>query len=439
MYVTVTAPDGTNSTLGPVTSDPVGTIFLTFIPTVTGNYSFQGFVPGKLIDETPNGIDPASITPTFIAQAQAYATNNSVSLATAYVAIAAGANYHRYYLPSMSASVTVNVYSEAIPTEPVYAMPTEYWSTPVSQAGHPAWAYVTGDWLGQAIAPNYQGSQIPENNIGGIINDYTTPPTSAHIAWTKPINFGGIAGNAQQLDNGGDNYYGYQSYETMFSNAIIMNGQLYYNTPNPPEYGFVDVDLRTGQQVWYQNGTNAWTGTTNMGSGNSQNPIQIGSFNKNSYPQLTFGQEMDFESPNQHGTIDTLWSVWTANNGSNVWSAFDPFTGNWITNLWNVPSYAASFASPSLTTDQNGNMIIYTFSNATKTLTVWNSTAAITNVFETAALSRVGNVSYGSSSNSYWFYRPALGAQIDARIGGNTVYNVTALYPILHLRHFSLQ
>ena len=230
MYVTVTAPDGTNSTLGPVTSDPVGTIFLTFIPTVTGNYSFQGFVPGKLIDETPNGIDPASITPTFIAQAQAYATNNSVSLATAYVAIAAGANYHRYYLPSMSASVTVNVQSEAIPTEPVYAMPTEYWSTPVSQAGHPAWAYVTGDWLGQAIAPNYQGSQIPENNIGGIINDYTTPPTSAHIAWTKPINFGGIAGNAQQLDSGGDNYYGYQSYETMFSNAIIMNQRLYYNT-----------------------------------------------------------------------------------------------------------------------------------------------------------------------------------------------------------------
>ena len=39
---------------------------------------------------------------------------------------------------------------------------------------------------------------------------------------------------------------------------------------------------------------------------------------------------MDFESPNQHGTIDTLWAVWTANNGSNVWSAFDPFTGNWI-------------------------------------------------------------------------------------------------------------
>ncbi len=138
-------------------------------------------------------------------------------------------------------------------------MPTEYWSQPVSQAGHAAWSYLTGDWLGQGIAPNYYGSQIPENNIGGIINDYTQPPTTAHIAWSKPINFGGIAGNPQQLNNGGDNYYGYQSYETMFSNAIIMNGILYYNTPNPPEYGFMAVDMKTGQTLWYQNGTNAWS------------------------------------------------------------------------------------------------------------------------------------------------------------------------------------
>ncbi len=144
---------------------------------------------------------------------------------------------------------------------------------------------------------------------------------------------------------------------------------------------------------------------------------------------------MDFESPNQHGMINTLWAVWTAYNGSNVWSAFDPFTGNWICNLWNVPSYSVSFGSPSLTTDQNGNMIIYTFSNATKTLTVWNSTAVFVNQYQTAPTNplgsgiRNGTVNYGSSSNSYWFYRPALGAQIDARIGGNTVYNVTGTIP----------
>ncbi len=425
MYVTVTAPDGTNSTLGPVTSDPVGTIFLTFTPTMEGNYSFQGFTPAKLIDETPNGIDPqaiANLSPANLAKAQDYATANGVSLYVGEEYVIAGANWHKYYLDSMSGSVSVNVQSTPIPTEIVYPMPTEYWSEPVSQAGHATWSYVTGDWLGQSIAPNYQGTQIPENNIGGSINDYTTPPTTAHIAWSKPINFGGVAGNPQQLNTGGDNYYGYQSYETMFSNCIIMNGQLYYNTPNPPEYGFVDVDLHTGQTVWYQNGTNAWAGT------NSPNPNGVGvsNFNKNSYPQLSFGQEMDFESPNQHGTIDTLWAVWTAYNGSNVWSAFDPMTGNWITNLWNVPNSAQRFASPSMTTDQNGNIIIYTVDNAANTLSVWNSTAAITNVYETYPSLRNNTVVYGSSSNSYWFYRPALGAQIDAALSGTTVYNITA-------------
>ncbi len=67
MSAVVTAPDGTNTTIGPLVSDPVGTIFETFTPTMTGNYTFQGFTAGKLIDETPNGLDPAAVaalTPT---------------------------------------------------------------------------------------------------------------------------------------------------------------------------------------------------------------------------------------------------------------------------------------------------------------------------------------------------------------------------------------
>ncbi|MCW3996823.1 MAG: PQQ-like beta-propeller repeat protein [Candidatus Bathyarchaeota archaeon] len=432
MWAVVTAPDGTNTTLGPYTSDPVGDIFASYTPNVAGNYTFQGFTAGKLIDETPNGVDPAAVanlTPTQLANAQAYATANNVPISVGYAYVIAGANWHRYYSASISDPVTVTVQEEPIPTETVYPLPVEYWTQPVSQAGHSNWAYITGDWLGQGIAPNYQGTQIPPNNIGGIINDYMQPPTTAHIAWSKPINFGGVAGNPQQLLNGGDNYYGYQSYETMFANCIIMNGYLYYNTPNPPEYGFKCVDLRTGQDVWYQNGSAAWQSTVNMGSGYSPNPIQIGSFNKNSYPQLTFGQEMDFESPNQHGTINTLWAIWTAYNGSTVWSAFDPFTGNWICNLWNVPGYVTTFGSPSLSTDQMGNILIYTVSNVTKTLTIWNSTAVFVNQYQTAALIRNGSVNYGSSSNSYWFYRPALGAQIDARVYGNTVYNITGTIP----------
>ena len=441
--INIVLPDGSNTTLGPFTSDPVGTTFQTYTPTETGNYTFQAFFPGHLMTMNPNGIDPAVLTPTFLANAQAYATAHNVSMATAEIALAAAPYYDNYYAACQSDAVTVTVQSGAIPNAPAYPLPTEYWSTPVSQSGHsPLWVYVTGDWLAQGIAPNYQGTSLPPNNIGGIINDFTQPPTTAHIAWTKPINFGGVAGNPQQLVNGGDNYYSYLSYETMNAPGIIMNGQYYYNTPNPPEYGFTDLNLATGQVVWYQNGTNAWSGTGMLGeNGASTNPngVGVGSFNKNNYPQLSFGQELDYESPNQHGMIDTLWSVWAATNGSNVWSAFDPMTGNWICNLWNVPGYAVSFGSPTLTTDAFGDMIIYTpnlgstpiasTGQPAKTLGVWNSTQAIENVYETYASLRTGTVVYGNSSNSYWFYRPALGAQIDSSRTGVTYYNITGTIP----------
>ena len=237
MTIVETKPDGTSLTLGPYTSDPVGTIFETIIPTETGNYTFQGFFPGHLISETgAGGIDPVQM-----AQAQAYATAHNVPLSVGEAIYVSGWSYiGDYYEPCQSDVVTVNVQSTPIPGAAAYPLPTEYWATPVAQAGHVAnWEYITGDWLQQGIAPNYQGTTQPENNIGGIINDFTQPPTTGHIAWTKPINFGGVAGTPQSIAaSEGDGYYSYISYETEFTEAIIMNGMLYYNTPNPPEYGF---------------------------------------------------------------------------------------------------------------------------------------------------------------------------------------------------------
>ena len=399
-----TKPDGSNVTLGPFIADPVGTVFASVVATEPGNYSFQAFFPAHLMANSPNGIQPSQLV-----QAQAYAAANNVSLDVAIPRYSSGGAYlGDTSAAAMSTQITVNVQSEAIPDVPSYPLPTQYWSTPVAQPGHQNWAFIMGDWLSQGI-------------VGSIINDYTTPPTTAHVAWTRPITFGGVGGQPLAIDSGGDNYYSMLSYETMYSPGIIMNGMLYYNTATPPEYGFVCVDLHTGQQVWYQNGTSAWAGT------NSPSPLQIGSFNKNSFPQLSFGQELDFESPNQHGLVSTLFSVWTASNGSSVWSLFDAYTGNWICNLWNVPGYSVSFGSPSLTQDDFGDFIIYSPNFATKTLSVWNSTAAIINTYEVSTANPAPQ--YGNASNSYWFYRPALGAQIDSRIGGNSTFAITGTLP----------
>jgi hypothetical protein len=367
LNITVTDPDGNIETLGPFTSDPVGTIFTTYTPDTPGTYTFQFNFPGQVL-----------------------AGNNPPPGGGGMFSAGAVVYIGDYYQPSSSAKVSVTVQQEPIAGAPNYPLPSEYWTNPISQSGHQGWAHITGDWLA----------------TGGNINDYTQPPLTAHIAWTKPINFGGVGGQPLAIDSGGDNYYSYLSYEGMFNPPIIMNGHLYYNIANPPEYGFVDVDLRTGQQVWYQNGTG---------------PQQLGfGFLKQNYPQLSYGQELDYESPNQHGLIPYLWSTYTATNGSSVWAMYDPFTGNWICSLWNVPAGGGFFGASNMITDSIGSLVSYSASTDFKTMSVWNSTAVLQNTYPS-------NNAF-LASNGYWMWRPPLGANIDASVG-TTIYNITGSLP----------
>jgi len=365
--VDVKAPDGTTQTLGPYTSDPVGTIFVTFTPTQIGTYTFQAKFPGITFTggtNNPNGAFTA-FSPTSL-------TNN------AYI--------NDTYTPSESSVVSVTVQSQGIAAAPAYPLPSEYWSTPVSQAGQNAnWENIMGDWL---ATPN------------GNVNDYTSPPQSAHIMWTKPINLGGVGGLPSAIPSSNDGYYSYLSYEGMFSPPIIIDGQLYYNIANPPEYGFVDVDLHTGQTVWYQNGTSDPMASLQIGMG----------FVKQNYPQLTYGQDLDYESPNQHGIISYLWTTYSLANGTSVWSLYDPFTGNWICDLVNAaPSAGFSFGASNLLPDSIGSLVTYSPSADFNNMLVWNSTAAIQNTFPS------NNVIY--AANGYWMWRPPLGAIVDASTG----------------------
>ena len=371
LTVTVTAPDGTNTTLGPYESDPVGTIFTSYTPATAGNYTFQFHMPAYVF----TGTNPEfPVTPPVYQTGTQY-INDTLAAAD-------------------SAPVTVVVTNELIPTTQYYPLPTEYWTNPVSQSGHQAWAYIMGDWMSAAVP-------------GANINDNVQPPTTAHILWTKPINFGGVGGLASAIPSGGDNYYTYLSYEGMFNPPIIMNGRLYYNTPNPPEYGWVAVDLRTGKQLWYNNGT--------------QDPLAIGNsmlgfgFDKQNYPQLSFGQELDYESPNQHGLISYLWSSYTAKNGSSVWAMYDPMSGNWIMDIVGVPASSAFFGASSMIQDTIGSFLIFTPSADFKNITVWNSTKCIQNT----------NPSL-TTSNGYWLWRPPLGGIVSAS-SGLTVYNTTGV------------
>jgi len=254
---------------------------------------------------------------------QTLANNNpdpSVTVPSAYVG--------DYFEPSKSRKVALTVQQEPISAMPEVPLPTDYWMRPIS-AENREWSKISGNWLmakydKDAVAYEYSGNWNP----------YTTAPNTAHIVWTEELTFGGIVGGEYGVGMG---YYMGLQYEPKLNPPIIMNGILYYDKAEPPSYGFKAVDLRTGETLWYQNSTY----------------------------QLSFGQILDYESPNQHGCIPYLWS----RVGSTL-HMFDAFTGNYILSINNVPSGYMKMGP-------SGEILIYTLNTAGHWLTMWNSTKAI--------------------------------------------------------------
>ena len=119
-----------------------------------------------------------------------------------------------------------------------------------------------------------------------------------------------------------------------------MNGIFYRNLPatNDPYGGqFCAIDLRTGEELWRNDGT------------------------------ITFGQLLDYESLNQHGVIPYLWS--------DQYELFDAFTGEKLLTFTDITS--GGFFGTSFSYDSKGNVLAYILNNAQNTFTLWNSTQAI--------------------------------------------------------------
>jgi hypothetical protein len=349
--ITVTKPDGTTQTLGPYNTDDVGSLPTYYTPTTTGTYYFQMSFPGQ----TVVGTDAFTGLP----------VNN-------------------YYEPCTSANVPLTVQTAPILPYPTYPLPTGYWTNPISSELGGSWAPISGNWLG------IQGSY----DISGKFNPYTTAPNTAHVVWTKDVTYGGLVGG----DFGSVDYYTGMSYENKWSPPIIISGKLYYNTPATPCYGFYCVDLRTGQTIWYQNGS-ATTATTSE-------PVTGGS---NAYSHLSMGQLYNYGSPNQDGVIPYLWGT----SGS-TWSMYDAQTGNWILDLDNATGAIGLglFQSP-LVYDSQGDMLLYMVGDTW--VAMWNSSA-------------VQGMLAGTSGPSAWEWRPPMGSILNWQTG--IQWNVTvAGYP----------
>jgi hypothetical protein len=263
--IRVTKPDGTTENLGPFTSDPTGGQYTLYTPSQVGTYRFDLHFPGQVL----TNLNPLTGVP---GSGGAYVGDN--------------------FLAS-DATCTLTVQQAPIEKIPTSPLPTEFWTRPINQENS-AWATIASNWLGL-----YQTYRVQDDGIA---------PNTAHILWTKPIEFGGILGGSNTLV-GETAYYSGMSYEVRFTNALILQGRLYFNMPlhNDPAAGpYTCVDLTTGAIVWQKEGI-----------------------------APTFAQLYEYESPNQHGVIPSGALFQTVGT---TWRAYDPFTGAAIFNFTNVPS-----------------------------------------------------------------------------------------------------
>ena len=198
LTVTVTKPDGTTETLGPLNADSTGGTGTIFKPTAVGNYTLQTHFPQQLMP-TAVGSIPANTT----------------------------------MLASDSAKLTLVVQQESIPYNPGVPLPSEYWTRPIN-AQFREWYTVSGSsWMD---------------------NEYNEAPDSPHVLWTKPLTTGGLVGGSLGLVGSGATSVAMENgdaYEGKWSSRLILAGKLYYNTGAYDRPNLIHcVDLRTGEEQW---------------------------------------------------------------------------------------------------------------------------------------------------------------------------------------------
>jgi len=240
-----------------------------------------------------------------------------------------------------------------------------------------------------------------------------TGPNSGHILWTKPLEFGGVVGG-EEYSIADVTYYSGGSYEGRFGGTIILGGRLYVALPlghSGGGGGYACYDLKTGALMWYRSDLNAYVN-------NSATTSTL-------IPAPTFGQLLDFESPNQHGVVQgILWqtsSVGVTPNTYTVWQAIDAYTGKWMYNLTSVPAGTDVYT-------QQGDIVRYVLNYNTTSksgwLALWNSTQALLSIgtgYNINSWRPVGNIINASTSYTW-------NVSISADLTGSTA---PAIYTIL--------
>jgi hypothetical protein len=273
-------------------------------------------------------------------------------------------------LASTSDTLNLVVQQEALPSYPSIPLPFSYWARPID-AQLREWYAIAGNWV-----------ERPANSLA----EDNAAPESAHVLWAKQLTTGGLTGDLWgdgQVPAGSETG---DAYEGKFPNSVIMNGILYYRRDAATvaqNNGIVAVDLHTGEQLWFRNSTT-----------------------------LSFGQILYFNSWNFDGVYTYLWDT----SGGTTWKAYDPFNGEWIYTMTNMPS-GTMFRGPS------GEMLIPVYNYTAGWMALWNSTAAgQANPNFHGPGSMLGNMGSWANYNGMPLVH---GATFDAQLPGAFSWNVT--------------
>ena len=207
--VDITKPDGTKQTIGPIEpTSQVGSAYVVYTPDQTGTYSVVFSWPGQTLTNGTGVPNNGGIP--FVGD---------------------------YFMPATSLPAILRVQQAEVQEWQDSPLTTGYWTRPLSTANRD-WVSLASNWPGGSWL-RYRGFQ--ESGLA---------PNSAHILYARQIINGGIADQRY-----GAIKYDTTDYENFFPSPIILSGKIYYNAGTYPNYGYYCVDLKTGQQLWYKNGT----------------------------------------------------------------------------------------------------------------------------------------------------------------------------------------
>jgi hypothetical protein len=316
--VTISKPDGTTETMGPLSADSTSSGWFTYTPTQVGTYHFKVSFPGQW-------------------------ANSTAGTMTMFGPVLQNTN--RWYKPSESGNVALVVSQN--PVEKIQSMPfpTDYWTTPVS-AENKGWSQFMDNWL-------MVGYDTPTRAFNGQIafSPFSKASNTGHVMWAEPITYGGMV--SKQFSD--KNYYTGLVYEQFYM-PIILSGRIIYVDHGPTagssmstpvnNFGTRCLDLYTGEEIYY---------LTNV--------------------TIDFAQTLSIDTPNEHGVLSYLWTAPVAGivgplSGPVTWVMYDAWTGRQILTVANATPGTIVFGP-------KGEILSYTYDSVAGTLKMWNSTKCI--------------------------------------------------------------